>query len=138
MRKLLLAALLLSATASAHTAVTAVTPAAFATVSAPRAVQLSFSEPIDLHFATVKVYPLKVTGDHPALNRAAETLLKTALGAKDDAAQRADTAPKLSGMGAKLSLPLKPGLKPGNYAVLWRILSDDGHVVTGQSVFSVK
>ncbi len=134
----LLAALLLSATASAHTAVTAVTPAAFATVNAPRAVQLSFSEPVDLHFASVKVYALGATGDHAALNRAAETLLKTALGARDDAAQRADTAPRLTGLAARLSLPLRPDLKPGNYAVLWRILSDDGHVVTGQSVFSVK
>ncbi len=139
MRRHLLAALLaLSASASAHTAVTGLTPAAFATVSAPKAVQLTFSEPIDLHFATFKVYPFPETGDQLALNRAAADLTKARISVKNDEAVRADTAPKLSGMAARLGLPLKTGLKSGNYAVIWRILSDDGHVVTGQSVFSVR
>lgn len=138
MKNLILPLLLLSGFASAHTEVTGLSPAPNAVVQAPKTVSLTLSEPVDLHFCTFKVYPLKATGDKLALNRAAADLAKTALNAKGDDAARADTAPKLSGMAAKVSIPLKTNLKAGNYAVMWRILSDDGHVVTGQSVFTVQ
>ena len=138
MKKHLVLAAFLTTAASAHTAVTSISPAAFASVSAPKAVELSFSEPVDLHFCTFKVYPLKSVGNQAALNRAAADLSKSALSAKNDEAERADLAPKLSGMAAKLTLPLKPKLPHGAYAVFWRLLSEDGHVVSGQSVFNVK
>ena len=39
---------------------------------------------------------------------------------------------------AQLRIPLRPGLKDGTYVVAWKLLSEDGHPVTGHSVFTVK
>ena len=43
-----------------------------------------------------------------------------------------------SGYSQGVTVPLKGGLKPGRYAVMWRLMSADGHPVTGQSVFTVR
>lgn len=129
-----LPALLLALTlgsALAHTGVTGITPPANATVPAPQAVTLTFSEPIDLHFSTFKVLALPAGAD------AAQTA-SAALARRGDAATRADTAPPLSGTAARVRLPLRPGLKPGAYLIAWRLLSEDGHPVSGHSVFWVR
>lgn len=125
----LLAALTLGS-ALAHTEVTSVVPAANARVTAPKVVTLTFDEPINLRFSTFKVVPLPAGAD-------AEKTAAAALARKDDAALRADTAPKLTGMAALVRLPLHAGLKPGAYLIVWHILSDDGHPVSGHSVFRV-
>ncbi|WP_216317670.1 copper resistance CopC family protein [Deinococcus aestuarii] len=117
--------------ALAHTEVTSVTPAANARVAAPKTVTLTFSEPIHLRFSTLKVVPLP-TGADPTQTAAA------ALTRRDDAPSRADTAPALNGMAARVTLPLRPGLKPGAYLIAWRLLSEDGHPVSGHSVFHVR
>lgn len=106
-------------------------PAPGHTVAAPKTVVLRFSEPTELRFSTFKVVPLP-TGTTP--DRAAAD----ALARKDDGAVRADTAPRLSGVAARLGLPLRPHLKPGAYLVAWRVLSDDGHPVTGHTTFTVR
>lgn len=36
-----------------------------------------------------------------------------------------------------LVIPLRPGLRPGDYTVLWRALSDDGHALAGIITFGV-
>lgn len=126
----LLAALSLGA-AFAHTQVTAVTPRANARVTAPKTVTLTFDEPINLRFATFKVVPLPAGAD-------VEQTAAAALARRDDAALRADTAPALSGMAARVQLPLHAGLKPGAYLIVWRVVSDDGHPVSGHSVFWVQ
>lgn len=138
MRLLSFVILSLFSAAWAHTAVTSVTPGAFAIVTAPAAVQIKLNEPVDLHFATFKVYPLKVSGDKLALNRAAATLAKTALKARADEDLRADTWKKQTGTTSNVSIPLKQNLLSGAYVIMWRLLSGDGHVISGQSVFSVK
>lgn len=138
MRFLLLAVLLLSGQALAHTAVTGIVPAAHASVTAPTNVEIKLNEAIDLHFATFKVYPLNVQGDKLALNRAAATLAKTALKARNDAAQRVDQFKSGGGTTDHVVIPLKSKLAPGPYVFMWRVLSADGHIVTGQSVFQVK
>ncbi|ACO48072.1 copper resistance protein CopC [Deinococcus deserti] len=132
----LLALLLAMPGASAHTAVTSVTPAANTTVAAPGAVRISFSEPVNLRFSTFKVYPLKATGT--TLTQAAKRLAPVALAARDDASVRADTAPILTGRAARVTLPLKPNLPAGPYLIVWRVLSEDGHPVTGHHHFHVK
>ncbi|GAA5500762.1 copper resistance protein C [Deinococcus xinjiangensis] len=137
MKKYLMLALLLGGFASAHTQITSLSPAAGATVTAPKTVTLTLSEAVDQKFVTIKVYPIKAAGDLLTLNRAAAALAKTALGSKNDASARVDMAQPKSGMAQTLSVPLKP-LKAGTYAIMWRLLSDDGHVVSGQSVFKVK
>lgn len=132
MQKLLpLFAALLLGTAVAHTQITHFTPAAGSTVTAPKMVTLTFSEPINLRFSTFKIYALPAGTDTAALTR-------TKINLKNDAEARADTYSGSSNMAARLNLPLKANLKPGLYVVMWQILSDDGHPVSGQSSFSVR
>lgn len=126
----LLAALTLSA-ASAHTAVSGVTPALNATVSAPKSVTLAFSEPVELRFSTFRVMAV------PAGVTVAEAA-RRALAEKADSAALANQQVKLSGAAARLALTLKPTLKSGQYVIAWKILSEDGHPVTGSSTFRVR
>ena len=126
----LFAALLLG-TAAAHTQITHFTPAAGSTVAAPKMVTLTFSEPVNLRFSTFKVYALPAGMDPAAF-------AKTKINLKNDAGARADTYSGPPSMAARLDLPLKTNLKPGAYVVMWHILSDDGHPVSGQSSFSVR
>lgn len=138
LKRLLASLTLLLGTALAHSEVTAVVPARGATVAAPRQVTLTLSEPVNLRFSTFKVYPLTASGNAAAVQQAAATLARTALDARNDAAARADTPQTRTGMAARVVLPLKAGLKPGLYAVLWRLASEDGHPISGQRVFRVK
>ena len=39
--------------------------------------------------------------------------------------------------GRTLVIPLRQGLQNGDYTVLWRVVSDDGHTIAGVSVFGV-
>ncbi|BDP41418.1 copper resistance protein [Deinococcus aetherius] len=117
--------------ALAHTEVTSVTPGPQAAVAAPRSVLLRFSEPIELRFSTFRVMTLP-TGKTP------EAAAKLALALGADAPELANTPFTARSLAAQLALPLKPGLKSGTYVVAWKILSDDGHPVTGQSVFRVR
>ncbi|WP_034384162.1 copper resistance CopC family protein [Deinococcus sp. YIM 77859] len=118
-------------TALAHTEVTGLFPAHGAHVSAPKAVTLTFGEPVNLRFSVFKVVPLPAGAD-PAKEAAA------VLARRDDAALRVDTAPRLSGMATRVTLPLRAGLKPGAYLTVWRLLSADGHLVSGHAVFYVR
>ncbi len=128
----LLALLLTSlGTASAHTEVTVVSPTSASAVSAPRAVQLSFAEPVNLRFATFRVLPMP-SGKTPA------EAAKSALALRPDSLQLMNTGPLPSGMAARLSLPLKPNLKAGPYLIAWAVLSEDGHPVRGHSLFRVR
>jgi copper transport protein len=40
-------------------------------------------------------------------------------------------------VGHRLVIPLQPGLHDGDYTVLWRVLSDDGHTLAGVMAFGV-
>ena len=132
MRKFLtlLTALLLGA-AAAHTQITHLDPAAGSVVSAPTTVTLTFSEPVNLRFSTFKVYALPAGVD-------AATFAQSKLKLKNDADARADTYTSSAKLVSRLSLPLKEHLNPGPYVVMWRVLSDDGHPVSGQTSFSIK
>ena len=126
----LLAALTLSV-AAAHTAVSGVTPALNATVTAPKSVTLAFSEPVELRFSTFRVMAV------PAGVTVAEDA-RRALAEKPDSVMLANQPVRLSGAAARLALTLKPRLKPGHYVIAWKILSEDGHPVTGSSTFRVR
>lgn len=132
------AALTLLGSAVAHTAVTSVSPGEGKTVIAPKEVVLNFNEAVNLRFSTFKVYPLVVTGDALAVNRAASKLAARVLPLKNDLTARADLPVRNQGNTARVVLPLKTRLKAGAYVVMWRLLSDDGHPVTSQYVFKIK
>lgn len=131
MRRVFALLALLSGSALAHTEVTRITPALHAQVKAPREVKLELSEAINLRFSQFWVYAVP-TGQSAAAF--AETVLPT----KGCDSAQADTCPRLTGLASRLTLPLKVGLKAGEYVVIWHILSDDGHPVKGQSSFIVK
>lgn len=117
--------------ARAHTGVTLEHPVPGQRVTAPNSVTLTFSEPVDLRFSTFKVVPLPRGAD--AKKTAAAVLAR-----KKDGENRADTAPRLTGRVARLSLPLRPRLKPGAYLVVWRVLPEDGHPAVGHATFVVR
>ena len=125
----LLAATLSSALA--HTQVTVVSPTATLAVAAPKAVQLRFSEPVNLRFSTFRVVPL------PA-GQTADATAREALALGMDSPDLVHLGPKPTGMAAQLTLPLPPGLQAGRYLIAWAVLSEDGHPVRGHSVFRVK
>ncbi|PTA68471.1 copper resistance CopC family protein [Deinococcus arcticus] len=130
-RWLILALLALPGAALAHTAVTRVVPAQGAVVAAPGAVTLTFSEPVELRFSAVRVMAV-APGQTPA------AAAKLALAARPDAPTLASRPPGGSGLAARLSVPLKPGLRPGLYVIAWKLLSGDGHPVSGLSTFRVR
>ncbi len=51
--------------------------------------------------------------------------------------KRVDSGGSLVG-GARVSTKLKSGIKPGRYKVMYRIVSEDGHPVTGSYFFTYK
>lgn len=114
--------------AAAHTAVTEIKPSA-------EAVTLRFSEPVNLRYSIFKVYPLPAgqTG-----TRAAADLTRRVITLRGAEPNRADLYRPRSGQSESVTVPLKSGLAAGNYAVMWRLMSADGHPVTGQSVFSIR
>lgn len=130
-RLLMLALLVLPGAALAHTAVTSVVPARGAVVPAPAAVTLNFSEPVELRFSTVRVMAV-------AAGQTPEAAAKLALAARPETSTLVSRPPTTAGLAARLSVPLKTGLKPGLYVIAWRLLSEDGHTVSGLSTFRVR
>lgn len=99
--------------AFAHAHLEKATPAAGATVSAPSAIRLEFSEDIEPKFSG-----LTLTGPGGAASLGTATL----------APGRADT----------LVVPVEKPLAPGAYTVKWRALSADSHKTQGAFSFTVK
>ena len=117
--------------ALAHTAVTSIPPALNTSVPAPRSVQLKFSEPIKLRFSTFRVMAVPAGTTLPAA-------VTAALAEKADSPKVVSLPLERTPLAAQLILPLKADLKAGTYVVAWKILSEDGHPVTGSSTFKVK
>ncbi len=137
--RLLLTALALTGSALAHAELTAAVPAENSTVTAPRAVDLTFGEGVELRFSTFKVYPLNTSGSAQVLNRAADALMARVIGVKGDVAARADLGTKPPvGAATRVHLTLKPKLAPGTYVVMWKVLSVDTHASSGRYLFTVK
>jgi copper transport protein len=79
----------------------------------PSAVVFRFSEPVEGNFGAVRVYDVE--------------------GARVDEGD----AFHPNGEGPKLGVHLKPGLPDGSYTATYRVVSADGHIVSGGYVFSV-
>jgi copper transport protein len=79
----------------------------------PSAVVFSFSEPVEGSFGAVRIY--------------------------DAEGERVDEGDAFhpGGEAAQLGIGLKPGLPAGSYTATYRVVSADGHVVSGGYVFSI-
>ena len=96
--------------ASAHTSLKSMTPVSGSTATtAPTQVVLTFTEPVSKSFAAVTVTD----------NRGATV-----------------TAGRATVTGATVTQPLRP-LRDGSYAVVYRVVSADGHAVSGRGSFSI-
>lgn len=114
------------------------TPAPDSTVKVwPAAVKLEFSEGIEPKFATFRVYRLAVptTASDSAAKTAADKSADGMLAAKADSAVRADASVSLASSNTQATVALKSGMKPGWYAVAWKVVSDDGHIMRDHFVF---
>ena len=113
-KRLSVSALLLLASvacAAAHVTLKQTTPAAGSTIAtAPQAVTLTFSEPIERAFSGATV-----------VNAAGE---------------RVDTGARVGAGKTELQISLKP-LPSGTYKVNWHVLSVDTHKTQGSFSFSV-
>jgi methionine-rich copper-binding protein CopC len=97
--------------ASAHARLVKITPEQDAQLStAPKQVVLEFTDPVSSSFATVVV------------TNAAAVMV---------------TAGKPRVVGTEVTQALSPGLAAGHYRVAFRVVSADGHPVTGESGFTV-
>jgi methionine-rich copper-binding protein CopC len=101
-----------AAPASAHAVLIKVTPGDGAQLTtAPTQVVVEFNEPLSATFVTVVV-----TND----------------------AGRGVAKGKASVQGATVTQALSPNLGSGGYRIAFRVTSDDGHPVTGESKFTLK
>jgi methionine-rich copper-binding protein CopC len=105
-----LAAFAVAAPAFGHAHLSKATPGAGASVTAPKEVVLSFTEPIEPAFSTIEV--------------------------RDGGGQRVE-AGKAQIKDDVMRVPLKP-LVAGTYKVDWRVLSVDTHKSQGSFTFTVK
>ncbi len=106
--------LALPVAASAHAQLESTSPARGATLEAqPRTVELAFSEAVEGSFGAVRVFDAK--------------------------AQRVDDNTVLHPQGtqSKLAVGLQPDLPDGTYTATYRVISADGHPVSGGLVFSI-
>jgi copper transport protein len=107
-------ALLLPAAASAHARLEGTSPPEGAVVKAePGAVIFEFDEPVEGNFGAVRVF--------------------------DAAGERVDEGDAFhpNGEGPRLGVHLKPGLPDGSYTATYRVVSQDGHIVSSGFVFSI-
>jgi copper transport protein len=110
----MVAALAVPSAASAHATLEGSSPQRGATVKdEPGAVTFRFSEPVEGNFGAVRVY--------------------------DAQGERVDEGDAFhpDGEGSKLGVQLKPGLADGSYTATYRVVSADGHIVSGGYVFSI-
>jgi copper transport protein len=109
-----LVALVLPAGALAHAQLEGVTPQRGAVVAhQPDAVVFHFDEAVEGNFGAVRVY--------------------------DRTGARADAGDAFhpDGHGSELGVHLKPSLRDGTYTATYRVVSADGHIVSGGSTFSI-
>ncbi len=109
------AALAFAPGAMAHALVEQISPADRARLDAgPARVEVRFSEPVQL-------------------------LQQSDLGVVDSSGQPVTTGPGTvqRADAAVIEVPVRPRLPSGSYTVRWRVVSSDGHIIPGASVFTV-
>jgi copper transport protein len=99
--------------AGAHATLESTSPRGATVRQQPSAVVFRFSEPVEGNFGAVRVY--------------------------DAAGERVDEGDAFhpEGEGERLGVDLKPDLADGSYTATYRVVSADGHIVSGGYVFSI-
>jgi methionine-rich copper-binding protein CopC len=78
------------------------------------------------------------SGEHGVMDRAAEMLIPTVIDLSGDEAARADTGlAATQDMAKSVTINLKENLAPGAYVAMFRVLSEDTHVVEGFITFEI-
>ncbi|HEY8497800.1 MAG TPA: copper resistance CopC family protein [Limnochordales bacterium] len=132
---------IVSASARAHSELARSLPADGERVAeAPQAVELVFTEPVEVALSVFKVYPLssppEALDDPPRLAELARQLVAQVLDRRDDRDRRVDAEVQADqATTARVRLALRPDLQPGAYVVMWRVLSLDTHVSQGFTTF---
>jgi methionine-rich copper-binding protein CopC len=141
----LLLALLASGPLLAHAELSEVEPGRDAVLAVlPETVTLGFTEPVVTAFSLFKVYPLPegpglADGGNALLERngRAAALVSEVLQKRADEAERADTGLlTTAGESPEVVISLKADLPPGDYVIMWRVLSVDTHSTSGFAVFT--
>ncbi|RDI94883.1 copper resistance protein CopC [Meiothermus sp. QL-1] len=136
MKRLLLGVIpALAGMALAHAYLVSSSPPENARLEAPPTeVRLGFTEAVVLPFSLFRVYRLEAPGNP---RQAAEALAARVLARREDPPGRVDLGLKTQGRSAEnVVLALEPGLRPGVYVVVWRVLSVDTHVTSGFYLFT--
>jgi copper resistance protein C len=109
-------------------------------MTAPKTITLEFDEAVETKVSTFKVYYYKMdammkggkamTGAQ--MDDFSEAAAKKIIAMKSDTAERMDSGlVNTKAQATKITLGLKPNLKPGIYVVAWKTTSVDTHVETG-------
>jgi methionine-rich copper-binding protein CopC len=107
--------------------------------AAPSSVKIDFDSGVDTKFGIFKVYRLEQPPTSPAaIETAVEKMADAMIAKKNDASARADAGAVNKGMSRTLEIKLKPKLQPGVYAVMWRAVGEDTHVIEGSMWFKYK
>ncbi len=106
---MLVLGLAVAAAAQAHTALKSSTPAADASVAAPKAIELVFGGDVRLTAVTLT----DATG----------------------ASKHLDAVP--TAVASKFTLAVHEPLAPGAYKIVWRAVGGDTHIVSGELAFTV-
>ncbi len=134
------------ATASAHAVLTTSEPEDGAVLTAsPETLLLSFTEGVEVDFSVFRLVRLDAEVDLSAdnarlrLNGLASAVVGPYLGGAPGGEEEAAVeAVSVEGDRSQVKLTLSEPLSPGHYVLMWRVLSEDTHVVDGHIVFSVE
>lgn len=99
--------------ATAHSELRTSVPAAGSTVEAPKSLELTFSDSVNLRFSSVTL-------------------------TDSGAVERKIGKPAISEDGHTLVIPVSGPLSAGKYVVNWDALSQDGHKMKGEFSFAVQ
>lgn len=105
----------------AHVELTASTPAQGTSTNAPKAITLTFSQPVDPATAAASI----VMTAMPGMANHGEMLIR-------------NFTPSWSADSMTLTLTLRKPLPTGTYEVRWQAAASDGHAMTGVVGFEVR
>lgn len=105
----------------AHVELTASTPAAGSAAKAPKAITLTFNQPVDRATAAASI----VMTAMPGMANHGEMLIR-------------NFTMSWSADGKTMTLALKKPLPAGTYEVRWQAAAGDGHTMTGKVGFEVQ